>query len=608
MSKPIIYKDLEIDDKFNVAFPDGHIPKGFIDKTKTRLGITYTNFHDNRHTITTIPSTAIIDDALTEYPYLGLFPVWDGVTPKDVADYLRDDSVKIKRLVPTPESFGKIITGAASIGKEDWLYKNVFNYLDEVHCYATEAFRDDILRPFDYASKFNKYGNLAMGSATVFPFSDPRIAAMQHYKIRFREKFGTINIINHYSPKAVLHDMMMHPDQFPGNVHTFFNSVTEIGDLVRSTGITDVNIFCRDDERNMISLEDAKIYFRSKPVKEHYKKFNFYSCKFNDGWNLKDDETATLILVTDTSIPHSLIGIPFKGFQAVGRLKATAHKIYHITNDFGKSGMKQFGDIQKDWLYNAEAHIEFHNLHAGNCRRDSIQDNGLLYNLVKPFSDVKEGIAKLNPYKLDQRICEEYCKEHYNNAATIEQTWQSMNYNTTRSNYGYVPIVRAKKTQAEVNKGVVERLEELKNHPETYVYEPVSATLKKYKTDYPLLLDAYEILGKDEIVKLKYNDKAMKEALIKVGNQHAEAKLRLMLIDEFKLNSKHAKQAMKIRLQQLYNQLGIRKPDGQIKVAKATDFESYGFKLKDSKIENDKGELKPGFEIIKLNFTVKQAA
>jgi hypothetical protein len=605
MLRETIYKDLEPGDKFNVAFPYERIPNGFIDKTKTRLGITYTNFHDKRNTITVIPSTAIIQDALTDYPYLDLFPVWEGVTPGQIEEYLQRD-IPYKRLVPTPESFGKIITAAYNMGKLQWLYDNFFLYLDEVHCYATEAFRDDILNPFKYVWRFK---DMAMGSATPFPFSDTRIKAMQHYKIRFKEKFGKITIVNDPSPMAALHHMLTHPEMFPGNVHIWFNTVTQSGEVIRMTGITDVNIYCRDDEKNMANLEDAKVYFKSKPIASEYKKFNFYSCRYNDGWDLKDDETATLILVTDVNMPHSLVGIPYKGFQAVGRLKVTPNKIYHISNNYNKEGMRSFETIQQKWLYNAAKQVDYYNIHVASCKQDGIEDNGLLLNVVKPFSSFDNGIAELHHMALDQIICTEYCKEHYSNADTIEQTWQAMNYDTEQARFDLLPVVRAKKSQAEINKQVIERLEELRSHPEHYVYEVASVTLKKYETEFQLLFEAYEILHKDEIEKLGYDNKAMKAALINKSNQYAEAKLRLMLIEEFKLNHRYTNKHIKNKLRELYDLLEMKKPDGSSKTASAEQLREFGlFELKECKADDEQGNKKPGLEIIKLNYSLRMAA
>ncbi|MBB6129872.1 DEAD/DEAH box helicase family protein, partial [Mucilaginibacter lappiensis] len=317
MFKETIYKTLALGDRFNVAFPDKRIPNGYIDKTKTRIGITYTCFHDDRDSISIIPSVPIIEDALLNYPYLKLFEVKKKVTPEMIAEYLESD-VQYKRIVTTPESFGKIISAAISIGKLQRLYETFFLYLDEAHCYASEAFRDDILIPFDYEHDYvYKFENMAMGTATSFQFSDPRIKNLSRYKMIYKEKFGKITIVNNYNPQAVMHQMLTNPDLFPGNVHIFFNSVTMIGQVIKVADISNVNIYCRDDERNMANLQDTSVFFKDRPREGEFQKFNFYSCRYNEGWDLKDDSTATIILLTDVRVPNSLIGIPFKGYQAV---------------------------------------------------------------------------------------------------------------------------------------------------------------------------------------------------------------------------------------------------------------------------------------------------
>lgn len=608
MSYTTIYKHLNLTDKFNQAFPDQRIPNGIIDKTKTRLGISYTAFHDKRHSIIVIPGQAIIEDAITAYPELMLFPVMDGVTSEDVAVYLQSDA-RYKRIVITPESFGKIVSAASRIKKKQWLFNEFFLYLDEFHCYASEAFRKDILIPFEDDCVW-RFKNRAFGSATPFEYSDPRFAKEQMYKMLYKEKFGKITIVNDANPKAALNYMLMHPEMFPGKVYIFFNSVTEIGETIRATGITDVNVYCRYEEKNMENLEGASIYFKYQPMEDEYKKFNFFSCRYNEGWDLKDDETATLILVTDVHIPHSLIGIPFKGFQAVGRLKVPPHKIYHITNNYHKEGMKSFKDIQNKCIYNATKYIEAYNLHRANCKKDEVEDDERLKEMITAFSKFDDqGNASIHYMHNDQLIYAEYCKQHYNSISTIEETWQSLNYNTEVVSFNLVPIERSKKTTAQINKQLVEQYKEWKEHPEQYVYAVASKTIAKYKVEFELLFQAIEILGIDEIEALEYDDQAMKTALIDKSNKNAEAKLRIMLIDTFKLNTSYSKKFIKQQLQRFYNELHIQKPTGEIKTATAAQLKEFGlFVLKECKLVTESGRPDNGFEVIKLCYTQKQVA
>jgi hypothetical protein len=624
MLNKTIYKHLKLDDKFNVAFPDERIPNGFIDKGKTRLGITYTCFHDNRHTIGVIPGQAIIKDALADYPYLGLFEVMDGVAPEHIEAELNSGKQFI-RIVTTPHSFWKIIRAAINIGKLQWLYDNFFLYLDEVHCYATEMFqvdpkrkRSDILTPFDeHENHVWKFKDMAMGSATPFKFSDPRILAMQHYKIVFEEKFGTINIVHDHNPQQVLCQMLTQED-FPGNIHVFYNSVTQAGEILRQTGITDAHILCALEERNMKNLDDMQIYFREQPIKGQYAKFNFYSSRYNEGWDLDDDETATIILLTDVHLLHTIASIPYKGFQAVGRSKVTPHKIFHITNSHGELGEKDFESIQVKHLYNAKKNIKYYNHHLRTTVADGMEDDGSLLKLVWPYSFYQDRKYQLSHMRVDQFICKEYCNEHYNNLNTIEQTWQSCNYNTKRSYFDFEPLERVKITKEELNKQVIERVVKYRKHPERYNYQAIKKTMQGYRLEFQILFEALDFLSIEKIEEVNYNDKAMKEALIQRSNNNAEAKIRFMLVKEFRLkdtaNDKYANRYtqnyVKQTLRRLYDELGMKNPNGKPKTALAKQLVEYGlFELNyNCKVKGEDDKWKPGVEILKENFNTSSFA
>ncbi|HAL81666.1 MAG TPA: hypothetical protein DCO83_05045 [Mucilaginibacter sp.] len=608
MSKETIYIALKLSDKFNVAFPDGFVPEGKIDKTKCRVGITYQAFHEKRHTLIVVPGAGIIEDALLNYPDLNLFPVMKGVTPEQIKVYLESD-VKFKKIVSTPDSFGKIIAAAFSLGKMDWLRNEVFLYMDEYHCYATEAYRKRILTPFDRGEVW-KFPKKAFGSATPYPLSHPKFKELQPYKFTYKEKFGKITIINDSKPMAALHYMLTHPELFPGKVFIFFNSVTQSGEAITLANLKDVAVFCRKNERNLINLKDASIYFQHQPKDGEYKKFNFFSRRYDEGWALRADENATVILVTDVNIPHTMVGIPYQGFQAVGRLEQTPNKIYHITNNYCKDEMRPFNTIQRKWQYGAAKHVVNYNKHQEDCKMDGVENDGLMKKLIEPFAYVKKNNeAVVYPPKLDQVVCAEWIKEHYANLDTIQQTWESLNYDTELKQFDITPIVRIKKSNEEINRQVIERFEELINHPDKYVYEVAYNTIAKVQIEFELLFEAYYILTKAGIEKLGYNNEAMKAALINISNEKAEAKLRLILIDEFKLNGRYTNKEIKAKLRELYDQFGIRKTDGSPKTAFAEQLKEFGlFDVKECKVKDEHGKTKSGWEITRVNYTLKMAA
>lgn len=601
--------------RFKDAFPDtknhnGLIPdNAIINKGKTGFGITYSEFRANRHSIIAVPQTPIIEDKVDEHSDRNPLAVMQGVTIDSIAQYLECKQVRYKKIAVTPESFWKIVEAAKSIGKEQWLYDEFFCFLDECHCYACDAFREDILTPFRY---FWSFRNKALGSATPYPFSDPRFQTLTHYKIRFEEKFGVINIVHDKDPKAVLNYYLTHPELFPGKVFIFYNSVTSIGQAVRSSGIQDVNIYCRDDEKNLENLEEAHVHFQRTTKEGSFKKFNFFSCRYNEGWDLRDDPSATIILITDTSIPHSLVGIDYRGFQAVGRLRLELgekpHKIIHITNTLENEDMIDRTTIELNVLDNAKSHIKYFNTFLPKNKKKGMKDILDLEDFIKPYSRFENGIAVIDHYKIDQLVYARASRLQYSSIENIENCWQNCNYETERTQFSFPKIQKVRKSQETINKEVIELFEEYKAHPEKYHFSEAQRQTAKLKEDYEILFQAYEMLGLEEIEKLNYNNKEMKAKLIEKSNTNKEAKLRLMVSEQI-TTGKYTKKEIKSILQGIYDALEIKNPDGSRKVAKASELQDLGmFQIAEVKETTPKGTRINKIHIVASLYTRKVAA
>lgn len=589
--------NLKIEDSFKVAFPDKLIPSNsYLDKSKTGLGMTYAEFHADRHSIIVIPYTSIIEMKVKAYKHKQPLKIMDNVKPKAIEKYLNSD-LKYKKLVTTPESFKKIIDAAIAIGKLDWLYKEFFCLLDEAHCYAVEAFRKYILLPFEY---FWNFTNKALGTATYFPYSDLRFKKLTLYKITYDKPFGKITIVDHEDPKAILNNFLTHPEKFPGNVHIFYNSVREIEKVIRVAGIKKYNIYCRDDGRNHRTLGDSASHFKHEPHVEDYEKFNFYSARYYDGWDLLDDDKATIILVTDVKVEHSLVGIPYNGFQAVGRLrKVLPHKIYHVTNNFSKEDkdVRSFDHISRNWYYQADSHAKYYNEFKHRALQDGMEEKDLTWTLANPFCKFKVATneAFIYPMMIDQHICQEYSIEGYSNIGTIEQHWKEMNYETevTRQE-NLKPLVIKGVPKSTVNRQVIELIEEYTTHPEKYSYTQADIIISKLRDRFKDLLIAYKLFKKEGLERLGYDDKATKAALVKHSNVNKECELKARAKAAVKLNSPYTTDSITVKLQKIYDDLDICTPNGKRKKVKASDIEQLNILLIKKTQRNDKeGAIDP---------------
>jgi hypothetical protein len=586
------YKEinLKLTDEFKVAFPDKLIPNNcYLDKSKTGLGMTYAEFYADRNSIIVIPSLPIIDDKIVSYKERNPFKVWAKVKPKSIIKYIESD-LEFKKIVTTPEGFKRIIQAVTTMEKLDWLYENFFCLLDEVQCYATDRYRSKILRPFAW---FWKFQNKAMGTATPYHFSDRKFTTLDFIKLQYTEKFGTINLVEHHKPMEALNYFLSNPSLTLGNVHIFFNSVKEIGKAIKASKITDVNVFCRDDEQNKANLKDAEVYFRSNPSETHFKKFNFYSCRYNEGWDLFDDETATMIVVTDIKIPHSLIGIKHKAFQAVGRLRSLEKDennrpksikpdmIYHITNTFESSEYIDFETIKTNWLYEAEAHIEYHNQHLFNCTKDGMLDKQLtkklLYNLAKYGEG---GKAKVHVMKLDQMIYEEYSKERYANIKTVAATWQECNYTTVIQMYNINPLYTPKDSKQEINKAVVESWCRYQQDPTSYFDGPAKRSLEKLRNRFSSLYLSFIALGPEKLDQLGFDDAKMLAARMELHRENKRSFIVSAIKEKLLIGVSYTSREIKSVLNQLFAEHEIKDSRGITKKATAGVVEKdYDFKL-----------------------------
>jgi hypothetical protein len=586
------YKEinLKLTDEFKVAFPDKLIPNNcYLDKSKTGLGMTYSEFYADRNSIIVIPSLSIIDDKIVSYKERNPFKVWAKVKPKSIIKYIESD-LEFKKIVTTPEGFKRIIQAVTTMEKLDWLYENFFCLLDEVQCYATDRYRSKILRPFAW---FWKFQNKAMGTATPYHFSDRRFTTLDFIKLRYTEKFGTVNLVEHHKPMEALNYFLSNPSLTPGNVHIFFNSVKEIGKAIKASNITDVNVFCRDDEQNKANLKEAGVYFRSNPSETHFKKFNFYSCRYNEGWDLFDDETATMIVVTDIKIPHSLIGIKHKAFQAVGRLRSLKKDennrpkhiipdmIYHITNTFQVSHSANFESIKTNWFYEAEAHVEYHNKFRLNCIKDDMLDKQLtkklLYNLAKFGED---GKAKVHNMKIDQMIYEEYSNDRYANIKTVAATWQKCNYTTVIQMYNIYPVYTTKDSKQDINKAVVESWCRYQQDPTSYFDGPAKRSLEKLRNRFSSLYLSFIALGPEKLDQLGFDDAKMLAARMELHRENKRSCIVSALANKLTIGGGYSSKEIKALLNQLFEEHEIKDNRGRPRKATSSRLQNeYGFEL-----------------------------
>lgn len=599
--KEITLKLTDYIDKAFEVLPEN----SFIHKGRCGIGGTHLELKTDRNSILIVPIKSIITDKVNstdeygdlEYP--NLFSVMGGVKTTDIEEYLLKD-IPFKKIIVTPDSLHKIIEAAENIGMINKLYSDFYLILDEAHSVITEYFRESMIEAFELLFNFK---NKIIISATPYYFSDPRMTEFNYYRIKFDEPIDKITIINSKSIRTCVNAFLTGEMKTKGNLHIFYNSVTEIAEAIELAELKDCNVHCADKEEN---LEKVYQFFKPQPIKGEYKKVNFYTTSHFEGWNL-EDINPTIILVTDVNKPHTKVGISNKGVQAVGRQRIKENRpetkpfaIYHITNHRNRLTFKKLEEFKDEYLFDANWDTEEYNRYIDACKANNREPSKDKTEYVKKYTtlDKETGYAKLCYQKTDQFINESACNEEFNHIDYIQQAWENAGFQTAVFEHKQT---LEKTIQRKTKKSVKEILSDFEtldpeNRKNQFIIYADQVFDKLINTE-PTLYRAYQILTKEEINSTDYKMDEIKKLLISKDNKNAEIKILKLLPLYFTVGNRYTKDHIKTKLQEIYNKAGYKKK-ATAEQLKNPDW----YDTKPCKIKNKEEKYENGFKILRMNF------
>lgn len=603
-------------DPLRKIFTDGRLPNGFINKGRCAIGGTTLEINnEKRCSIITVPNISIVKSKKAQHP--DIYAVYGDISQEEVYGYLQT-KVPGQKIMTTPEGVKKIMWAAEQLDRKEELYREWFFMLDEAHTFITEDYRLEILYPFEH---FFEFDNKCIITATPYFFTHPKMSELDYHEVIITEKLGEVTVVNSLSVAATLQELIERANELPGNVHIFFNSVTEIVKAVRKAKLkeSECNIFCADDKnnKNMNTLGELKSMYMEQPDETNFKKFNFYTCKYFEGWDMYD-KNATLVVVTDHYKAHTKIGIADKAFQAFGRIRgekgtnkpAEPFKLIHITNHLNIKSMKQHDEIVKDYSYQSNKYINQHNQDAADPKITKQIVDPRLSRFATVDDQTKQ--ASLHPFKLDQVINESSKGEVYNHIDFIVATWEKK-YNVelqysdkvSETNTSIKRKSAAKQFEEDFN-----ALHNIKSDVDGVMSfnlgVDVEASIRKSN---PLAYQAYKLMTKEEVKQLKHSPKKIEMEIISRQNDLAEVKLLKMLDLHFKVGRDYTNEYITSTLQDIYNKLNIRTKTGKVRTAEPAHLGHMGrFEIHRAKPKNAKGINVHGYLIKRKQFDLAVAA
>ena len=537
-----------------------------LNKTITGIGATYSEIKAPRHSIIIEPTKPVIYGKTQDPKHKddNLLRVYEKVYPDKIAEYIKKSIRQHKwvKILTTPESFRKVQDAFEKLDI-DIRFDGYFLLFDEVQKTVKDCdYRQDITLPMDL---FFECRDKAIVSATPpTKYADTRFDDFQMVKLcpdydyRMDLQLYTTNNVLQRTRELI---ESLSSDDRP--IFFFVNSTDLILSLMKQLGILEESaVFC--SEKSVDKLRGLKFRkaYEDWEVKR-MSRYNWLTSRFNSAFDIEIPELPNVVMLTECYIAeYTMIDPYMDAVQIVGRFRNGVNGIYHITNCDKRNPIKTKAQIEESfkaqqYVYNYLGTMAYSA--STVCQREEFRRA----QATIPFTRFLDENNKVDPYKVDNYIDEETVKVTYNNCNNLLKAYEECGYfNVTHSYKPYkfgdserLKIESKSASIKEKRKEIVAQLEQLG------VCETEAEC--QYKRDLAFadsqIVEAYDLLGKDEIERLKYSVTKIREAIIlKKHQMKAHATDAILLINSFFYPQQwYSAKTIKEKIKEIFTELNI---------------------------------------------------
>ncbi len=535
-------------------------------------GATTLELNTDRNSIIIVPNVPVVLSKCGKYP--NLLGVYEGVKLNRVVEYIASNA--ICKIMTTPESFCKVKSACEKLGIN--IYADFFLLMDECHQLITDVdYRIDIVMPMN---DFFMFKRKALVSATPIGFSDPRFGENLFDTIEVEADYDyrqDITVTHTYNiAKAVGEYLETHN----GTVCFFVNSVVTIYSLMKHFNLLeDSSVYCAPKSRSKLKNEYIFHNAYSEWSSDTMKKYNFFTGRFFTAFDLELDYKPDLVMITD---PHraeyTLLDIDTDCIQICGRFRNGVNSVTHIYEANPNIVAKDREQIE--WEISAHE-VVYNTLNTLYNSADTKEKRFAFSEALEtlPFRNFQYPDFTKNWFAIDNEINAVMTKGRYQSRTSIT-TWYRENhfFNPTFTFCDYnendekLKIVKAARSVKDKRRKMVELLSDIE--------EPTSEYALDFKNEMrkidPFIVDAYEVLGKERIEEVKYNQKQLREDMImteRKGN-----KVVRLIKNRFSVGSGYLNETIVNEVTRIFELLNIH-PEKEIKPSIILDyFQAVSFK------------------------------
>ena len=363
---------------------------------------------------------------------------------------------------------------------------------------------------------------------------------------------------------GICRDTLKHDS--PYNLHIFLNSVEGTKAILDTLEATPeiARIVCADNSENRRKLAGFPISRTADPAR----RINIYTSTAFEGCDIYDRDGMTFI-VSDTMKRHSMIDISTSMIQICGRVRDSRYReIIHLydTLPYRDTTFGQFEKATWKKVEEAEEYVQWLNSAPERIRANAQK--------IISYSDDRYIINTGGTYKVDRNMAKHEIVNWktvngiYTAGNTVEDAIRNQGMEITNSDNYSEPKTEAVFSQRAKFKDLFERYCKIRDNEPQICFRP-SAERILIETKNPLVREAYEKIGADEVRKMKYHQSNIRRRLIAESQKNFAVKVVEMLDIALKKQTWIPSAKVKSELQKIYDSLGIKR------TAKATDIDEW---------------------------------
>lgn len=540
-----------------------------LNKTITGIGATYSEIKAPRNSIIIEPTKPVIYGKCKDEKHKGdnLLGVYQGVYKDDVSAYIEKSISKKKyiKILTTPESFRKVLDAFEELDI-DIRFDGYFLLFDECQKIIKDCdYRQDITLPIDL---FFECREKAMVSATPpTEFADPRFKDFCIVKIKpdfdyFKELYlHTTNNVLQYTKELIA---SLENDEQP--IFLFANSTDMIFSLMTQLDIANQSaVFC--SEKSVAKLKQSKFKCAYEFWdKKKMARYNWMTSRFYSALDIELSTMPNVIMLTECFVAdYTMIDPYMDAVQIIGRFRNGINKAFHISNYNIQIQIKSKEQIIFRYQCDCELYAKIQTA-LESASNEEWKDAYRALLTTSPYNRFLDNDGKENSFKVDNYIDEEIVKTFYNNDIELRDAYDTcgyfcvnhINHSYKVGDYERLSITNQSISIKDKRKIIVAQLEQLGNCETEAEYQ--------YKRDLqfadPLIVEAYDVLGKERIEQLKYCVTRIKEAIIIKKHQEKACGIdAIKLINaSFYAKQWYSAKYIKQRLTEIFKILNISHP------------------------------------------------